>query len=57
LETLVYWLVTLDVEFEVLEPPTLNALLQKSNERVARALKRSPSSVHVNDLRLGRRGG
>ena len=41
LESLAYWLLALDVEFEVLEPPTLTALLQKANARVARALARS----------------
>ncbi len=40
LESLAYWLLALDVEFEVLEPPTLTALLQKANARVARALAR-----------------
>lgn len=41
LESLAYWLMALDVEFEVLEPPTLKALLEKANARVARALARS----------------
>ncbi len=41
LESLAYWLLALDVEFEVLEPPTLKALLEKANARVARALARS----------------
>ncbi|QRR36232.1 YafY family transcriptional regulator [Hydrogenophaga sp. YM1] len=41
LESLAYWLLALDVEFEVLEPPTLKALLCQANERVARALARS----------------
>lgn len=40
LESLAYWLMALDVEFEVLEPPTLKALLEKAHARVARALAR-----------------
>jgi predicted DNA-binding transcriptional regulator YafY len=45
LESLAYWLLALDVEFEVLEPPTLLALLHKAQERVARALARSPAAA------------
>lgn len=41
LESLAYWLLALEVEFDVLEPPTLKALLQKATQRVARALARS----------------
>ncbi len=40
-ESLAVWLVAIDVEFEVLEPPALRALLEKMGERVARGLVRS----------------
>ncbi len=38
LDWLVYWLMSLDVEFEALEPPALIERLRAAGERVARAL-------------------
>ena len=43
--TLVHWLLALDVEFEVLEPPSLRDLLQAATERVARGLARGSGSM------------
>jgi predicted DNA-binding transcriptional regulator YafY len=37
---LVYWLMALDVEFEVLEPPSLRKRLQAAGDRLARSLAR-----------------
>ncbi|MBL0917805.1 MAG: YafY family transcriptional regulator [Hydrogenophaga sp.] len=41
LESLAWWLVAMDVEFEVQQPPALKALLRKAAGRVARSLARS----------------
>jgi predicted DNA-binding transcriptional regulator YafY len=41
LDWLVYWLMSLDVEFEVLEPTALKERLRAAGERVARALTAS----------------
>jgi predicted DNA-binding transcriptional regulator YafY len=41
LDTLVYWLMALDVDFDVLEPPALEARLRAAAERVARSLARA----------------
>jgi len=41
IDWLVYWLMTLDVEFEVLGPPALKERLRTASERVARALAAS----------------
>ncbi|HEY9096595.1 MAG TPA: YafY family protein [Hydrogenophaga sp.] len=41
LDSLVYWLMALDVEFDVLEPPGLKDRLRRASERVARSLARS----------------
>ncbi len=38
IDSLVYWLMALDVEFEVLEPPALVGRLRAAGERIARAL-------------------
>ena len=43
--TLVYWLLALDVEFEVLEPESLRAYLQAATERVARGLARGSGTM------------
>ncbi len=43
--SLVYWLVALDVEFEVLEPAELRGQLQAATERVARSLARSSGNM------------
>ena len=40
LESLVYWLMALDVEFDVLEPPALKERLRRASERVGRSLAR-----------------
>lgn len=42
LDSLVYWLMALDVEFDVLEPPALLARLRVAGERIARALSSRP---------------
>jgi predicted DNA-binding transcriptional regulator YafY len=41
LDSLVYWLMALDVEFDVLEPPQLKQRLRLASERVARSLART----------------
>jgi len=41
LDSLVYWLMALDVEFDVLEPPALKQRLRSASERVARSLARA----------------
>ena len=41
LDSLVYWLMALDVEFDVLEPPALKERLRRASERVARSLARA----------------
>jgi predicted DNA-binding transcriptional regulator YafY len=41
LDSLVYWLMALDVEFDVLEPPVLRQRLRLASERVARSLARA----------------
>ena len=41
LDSLVYWLMALDVEFDVLEPPVLKERLRAAAERVARSLARA----------------
>ncbi|MBW8470000.1 MAG: YafY family transcriptional regulator [Thiobacillus sp.] len=41
LDSLVYWLMALDVEFDVLEPPLLKERLRRASERVARSLARA----------------
>ncbi len=43
LDSLVYWLMALDVEFDVLEPPALRQRLRVASERVARSLARIES--------------
>jgi predicted DNA-binding transcriptional regulator YafY len=43
LDSLVYWLMALDVEFDVLEPPALKQRLRSANERLARSLARTES--------------
>lgn len=40
LDSLVYWLMALDVDFDVLEPPALKERLLAANERLARNLAR-----------------
>ncbi|MDO9294252.1 MAG: WYL domain-containing protein, partial [Hydrogenophaga sp.] len=40
LDSLVYWLMALDVEFDVLEPPVLKERLRRASERVGRSLAR-----------------
>ncbi len=39
LDALVYWLMALDVEFDVLEPPQLKERMRLAGERLARSLK------------------
>ncbi len=41
LDSLVYWLMAMDVEFDVLEPPALRQRLRVASERVARSLART----------------
>ena len=41
LDSLVYWLLALEVEFDVLEPPVLKERLRLASERVVRSLDRS----------------
>lgn len=41
LDSLVYWLMALDVDFDVLEPPALVERLRRAGERVARSLARA----------------
>jgi predicted DNA-binding transcriptional regulator YafY len=41
LDSLVYWLMALDVDFDVLEPPALKERLRAANERLARNLARA----------------
>lgn len=41
LDSLVYWLMALDVDFDVLAPPVLKERLRVASERVARSLARS----------------
>ncbi len=41
LDSLVYWLMALDVDFDVLEPPALRQRLRLASERVARSLSRA----------------
>ena len=41
LDSLVYWLMALDVDFDVLEPPALEERLRLASERVARSLARA----------------
>ena len=41
LDSLVYWLMALDVEFDVLEPPALKERLRRASERVGRSLDRA----------------
>ena len=43
--TLAYWLLALQVEFEVLEPPSLRAYLREATERVARGLARGSGNM------------
>jgi hypothetical protein len=40
LDSLVYWLMALDVDFDVLESPVLKERLRRASERVARSLAR-----------------
>ena len=40
LDSLVYWLMALDVDFDVLEPPALKERLRRASERVERSLAR-----------------
>ncbi|MDP2220447.1 MAG: WYL domain-containing protein, partial [Hydrogenophaga sp.] len=40
LDSLVYWLMALDVDFDVLEPPALKERLRRASERVGRSLAR-----------------
>lgn len=40
LDSLVYWLMALDVEFDVLEPPALKERLRRASERVGRSMAR-----------------
>src|SRR3990167_1379179 len=40
LDSLVYWLMALDVDFDVLEPPVLKERLRRASERVTRSLAR-----------------
>ncbi|PKO67429.1 MAG: hypothetical protein CVU22_12165 [Betaproteobacteria bacterium HGW-Betaproteobacteria-16] len=40
LDSLVYWLMALDVDFDVLEPPALKERLRRTSERVGRSLAR-----------------
>lgn len=42
LDSLVYWLITIDVEFEVLAPAALTQRLRAAHERLARSLARGP---------------
>lgn len=42
---LVYWLMALDVEFEVLEPPSLRERLQATGDRLARSLARHSANT------------
>lgn len=44
IDTLVFWLMALDVDFEVLDPPALVDRLRLSGERIARALAASTAS-------------
>lgn len=41
LDSLVYWLMALDVDFDVLEPPALKERLRAANDRLARNLARA----------------
>jgi hypothetical protein len=41
LDSLVYWLMALDVEFDVLEPPVLKERLRRVSEQVGRSLDRA----------------
>lgn len=41
LDSLVYWLMALDVDFDVLAPPVLKERLRRASKRVARSLARS----------------
>jgi hypothetical protein len=41
LDSLVYWLMALDVEFDVLEPPVLMERLRRASERGVRSLARA----------------
>jgi len=40
LDSLVYWLIVLDVEFEVLEPPALRERLALAAQRITRSMVR-----------------
>jgi hypothetical protein len=40
LDSLVYWRMALDVDFDVLKPPVLNERLRRASERVGRSLGR-----------------
>lgn len=44
LDSLTYWLVALDVEFEVLAPPELKDRLRRAQDRLARSLARGPDA-------------
>lgn len=44
LDALVYWLMALDVEFEVLAPAALQERLQRAADRLARSLQKNPAS-------------
>ncbi|WP_313621311.1 YafY family protein [Achromobacter sp.] len=44
LDALTYWLMALDVEFEVLAPAELSDRLRRAQERLARSLARSPAA-------------
>lgn len=43
IDSLVYWLMVLDVEFEVLEPPALRERLALAAQRFMRSLARGPA--------------
>ncbi|MDP2742835.1 MAG: WYL domain-containing protein, partial [Hydrogenophaga sp.] len=45
LDSLVYWLMALDVDFDVLEPPVLKERLRVASERVARSLARAERGI------------
>jgi hypothetical protein len=40
LDSLVYWLMALDVDFDVIEPPLLKERLRVASERLSRSLNR-----------------
>lgn len=45
LDALVYWLMALDVDFDVLEPPALKERMRAASERLARNLARAEGDV------------